>query len=254
MKGREVQGAPAVGSRRGEPVNEAALVAAAHELKAPLVLIKHLAQSLSDPVLSADAKKSWEYLQRIQLTADRSLRFVQHLTLSYRLDSNQGAPFEFILEPLSMNKICTDALDEMTPYASQHNQQLRLSGLHCPHLVLANADILHDIVVNLVDNAIQHNPSGNVVEVMAECRGDQVRLAVRDNGGGVSAGEIKALRKNIGKQPQPISGRSGTSGLGLYIVQQFAQAMGGNLGLGRTGGGTTFFVDLLRSKQLSLLP
>lgn len=253
MKGRDDSGALLAGQEY-VAASEGALVAAAHELKAPLVLIKHLAQSLSDPSL-ADAKKQWEYLQRIQMTADRSLRFVQHLTLSYRLQTDpSGASFDFVLEPLSMNKICTDALDEMTPYASQHNQQLRLSGLHCPHLVLANADILHDIVVNLVDNAIQHNPSGNVVEVMAECRGDQVRLAVRDNGGGVSAGEIKALRKNIGKQPQPISGRSGTSGLGLYIVQQFAQAMGGNLGLGRTGGGTTFFVDLLRSKQLSLLP
>ncbi len=230
------------------------MVAAAHELKAPLVLIKHLAQSLSDPS-SIDANQQWDYLQRIQMTADRSLRFVQHLTLSYRLQTDKSnAPFDFVLEPLSMNKICTDALDEMMPYAKQHKQQLKLSGLHCPHLVLANADILHDIVINLIDNAIQHSPSGNVVEVMAECRGEQVRLAVHDNGGGVTASELKSLRKNIGKQPQPISGRSGTSGLGLYIVQQFAQAMGGNLGLGRSTEGTTFFVDLLRSKQLSLLP
>lgn len=253
MKGREDSKAVLAG-QKGSSASEAALVAAAHELKAPLVLIKHLAQSLSDPSI-ASANKQWDYLQRIQMTADRSLRFVQHLTLSYRLQEDpNGVPFDFALEPLSMNKICTDALDEMLPYAQQHGQQLKLTGLHCPHLVLANEDILRDIIVNLVDNAIQHSPSGNVVEVMAECRGEQVRLAVRDNGGGVTPAELKNLRQNIGGQPQPLSGRSGTSGLGLYIVQQFAKAMGGHLGLGRGGSGTTFFVDLLRSKQLSLLP
>lgn len=253
MKGREVSKVFSAGSKP-DHASEAALVAVAHELKAPLVLIKHLAQSLSDPAI-ATAEQQWDYLQRIQMTADRSLRFVQHLTLSYRLQADpSGVPFDFVLEPLSMNKICTDALDEMAPYAKQHGQQLKLVGLHCPHLVLANEDILHDIIINLVDNAIQHNPSGNTVEVMAECRGEQVRLAVRDNGGGVTAAELKNLKRNIGEQPQPLSGRSGTSGLGLYIVQQFAKSMGGNLGLGRSGPGTTFFVDLLRSKQLSLLP
>lgn len=253
MKGRDSSQAKNA-SNRQTPAGERALVAAAHELKAPLVLIKHLSQSLTEPG-ALSASQQADYLQRIQMTADRSLRFVQHLTLSYRLQNDpSAAPFDFVLEPLSMNKICVDAINEMTPYARQHKQQLKLTGLHCPHLVLANEHILHDIVVNLVDNAIQHSPSGNVVEVTAECRGEQVRLAVRDNGGGVTPGELKTLGQSLGKQPQPLSGRSGTSGLGLYVAGQFAKAMGGRLGLGRSEVGTTFFVDLLRSKQLSLLP
>ncbi len=239
---------------RDDSAIEGALVAAAHELKAPLVLIKHLAQTLSDPTIIPSAEHK-DYLQRIQMTADRSLRFVQHLALSYRLETDQqGMTFDFALEPLSMNKVCVDVLHEMSPYAAQHKQQLRMSGLHCPHLVLANKDILHDIILNLVDNAIQHSPSGNVVDVAAECRGEQVRLAVRDTGGAMTGGELRQLKDNLGRQPQPISGRSGSSGLGLYIAGQFARAMGGNLGLGRTAAGNMFFVDLLRSKQLSLLP
>lgn len=229
------------------------LVAAAHELKAPLVLIRHLAQSLADADNLTNAQQQ-DYLERLQLTAERSLRFVQHLTLSYRLENKTDQlPFAFAVEPLNMNKICADALHEISPYAKQQKQQVQLKGLRCPHLVLANSDVLHDIVINLVDNAIQHNPSGEVIEVMAECRGEQVRLLVRDKGAGATQGELKGLAATIGTQPQPLSGRSGNSGLGLYIVQQFAQAMGGSLGMGYSIAGTTFFVDLLRSKQLSLL-
>lgn len=234
------------------PTPAGSLVAAAHELKAPLVLMRHLAQSLSTSELKGSLGQQRDYLERLQLTAERSLRLVQQLTLSYRLDTDQ-LPFAFAVEPLNINKVCAEAVHELLPYAKHHGQQLRVSGGSCPHLVLANRDVLHDIVVNLVDNAIQHNPNGEWVEVGAQCRGEHVRLAVRDSGGGVLPSELTRLKQHIGKQPQPLSGRAGTSGLGLYIVQQFAQAMGGALGVGRATNGTTIFVDLLRSRQLSLL-
>lgn len=227
-------------------------VAAAHELKAPLVLLRHLAQSLNEDEDLTDAERR-QNLLRLSFTTDRMMRLVQQLTLSYRLEQDGQAQFNFQLEPLSITEVCDQALHELTPYAKEYNQELRLRGRHCPHLVLANRDILHDIVVNLVDNAIRHNQKGGVVDVSSFCRGEQVRLQVHDSGLGVLPSELTNLRRTIGRQAQPLSGRAGSSGLGLYIVGQLAEAMGGGLGLGRTQNGTTFFVDLLRSRQLSLL-
>jgi len=125
--------------------------------------------------------------------------------------------------------------------------------VRCHHVVLANRDILYDIIVNLVDNAIRHNPSGGVVDVKAYCQQHHVRLSVHDTGPGVALAELHRLRRSMSQSPQPLSGRAGTSGLGLYIVSQLARAMGGSLGLGRQATGATFFVDLLKSRQLSLL-
>ncbi len=231
----------------------AALAAAAHELKSPLALVQLLARTLADNDVPLTELQRTQYLNRLKFTSERMLRLVQQLAMSYRLDSDQQLAFQFQLEPLSVGEICENVAHEMLPYATEHGQELRITGKSCPHLVIANREILHDIVVNLVDNSIRHNPSGGHVDMFAHCRSNQVRLTVQDQGVGVLPSEMSQLRKTIGTQPQPFSGRSATSGLGLYIVGQFARAMGGSLGLGRSAQGASFFVDLLRSKQMSLL-
>lgn len=188
-------------------------------------------------------------MERLAFTTDRMIRLTQHLTVSYRID--RGSRFD--LEPLNITVLCEQALHEMTPFATAHGQQLRLTNKKRGQLVLAQRDILHDIIVNLVDNAVRHSKKGDSVVVGTHGHNERVRLRVHDNGHQVAPAELAMLRKTIGTRPQPFSGRSGTSGLGLYIVSQLAQAMGGDLGVGRSPSGTTFFVDLMRSRQISLL-
>lgn len=231
----------------------AALAAAAHELKSPLTLVQHIAQTLAAADLNLSAGERAQYLHRLQFTSERMLRLVQQLAVSYRLDNDNQLAFQFQLEPLNAMEVCEGVAHEMWAYARECNQELRVKSHNCPHLVVANREILHDIVVNLVDNAIRHNPQGGQVDIAAVCRSDQVRLLVDDQGSGVAPSDMARLRKTLGTQPQPLSGHSGTSGLGLYIVGQFAAAMGGSVGLGRARSGTRFFVNLMRSRQLSLL-
>ncbi len=230
-----------------------ALAAAAHELKSPLTLVQHIAHTLADTDTPLTQAERTTYLERLQFTSDRMLRLVQQLAVSYRLTDDSQLAFQFRMEPLSTREVCESVAHELRPYAKEYRQELRVDVHHCPHLVVANRDILHDIVVNLVDNAIRHNPAGGNVQISAGCRGDQVRVSVRDQGGGMTRSEFGRLQRTLGTQPQPLQGRSATSGLGLYIIGQFASAMGGSLGLGRVAQGSHFFVDLTRSKQMSLL-
>jgi signal transduction histidine kinase len=231
----------------------AALVAAAHELKSPLALVQHLAKTLSDSDMSLTDSQRADYLERLQFTSERMLRLVQQLATSYRLEDDRQLVFQFQLEPLSVGEVCDSVANEMLPYARQYDQKLEVKSRSCPHLVVANREILHDIVVNLVDNAIRHNPPGGTVSLFAHCRVSQVRLTVQDQGAGISGSEFAHLRRTLGAQAQPFSGRSASSGLGLYIVGRFAEALGGSLGLGRTAHGASFFVDLIRSRQMNML-
>jgi two-component system, OmpR family, sensor histidine kinase ResE len=231
----------------------AALVAAAHELKSPLTLVQHLAATLADTDLALTPAERAQYLHRLQFTSERMLRLVHQLAVSYRLDDDHQLAFQFPLEPLSAVEVCEGVAHELWPYAREYSQELRVKTHNCPHLVVANREILHDIVVNLVDNAIRHNPKGGVVDITAACRSDYVRLSVQDQGSGVLPSDLRHLKSTLGTRPQPFGAQANTSGLGLYIVGQFAAAMGGTLGLGRLPGGARFFVDLIRSRQMSLL-
>jgi K+-sensing histidine kinase KdpD len=86
----------------GALADNESLVAAAHELKAPLALIRQLALLLQDEKLSSAANRQ-ELAERIKLTSERSIRLVEALTRSTRLNDT-----EFMLEPVQTSRLCED--------------------------------------------------------------------------------------------------------------------------------------------------
>lgn len=224
------------------------LVAAAHELKTPLAIISHLASALEDDSLSTQAQRTVA-LQRIQMSAERTMRLVQELTTSYRFSEGQ---MSLKLQPININHVCEDVANEIMPFAVSRGQELCMQ-LGRSRLVVGDRDLLGSVVFNLLDNALRHNLPGAVVNVSMQRRSETVRVSVHDNGPGLLPSDISKLQQRLGREIQPIVTRSSGSGLGLYIASQLAKAMGGSIGVGRASKGADFHVDLLHSRQLSLL-
>lgn len=230
----------------GTPVHASlpSIYVAAHELKAPLVLMRQLALELKasnpDDILT---------IERLQLTVERSLRLVDQLTKTRRLEDSL-----FESEPLLARAICRAVSDEMLPYAQASGQEIvvrvsRKSGVAIGHRALLTA-----LLVNLCDNAITHNPDGSKVVVSANATATGVTFSVRDEGPRMSHGVFNAMRSGLGKGPLATSDRPRSSGLGLWIASQFAEAMGGILTMTRHhAAGITVAVELPHSKQMSLL-
>lgn len=236
----------------GQANQPAELIAAAHELKSPLTLIAHMAATLRDADMGWTPAEQAVALERIQLSAERTLRLVQGLTVSYRLAQESQLGLAFTLEPLNIAQICQEAAHEIAPLAAAYNQTLQLR-VSRSHLVVANNDLVRSIIFNLLDNALRHNPAQAAVRVSLRSHAAVTRLCVQDSGPGFAPGDLKRLNQTLGKRPQPLSGRAGSSGLGLYIASVMAETMGGRLGVGRTKIGADFHLDLLPSKQTSFL-
>ena len=81
---------------------------------------------------------------------------------------------------------------------------------------------------------------------------ETIRLGVRDYGPMISLEEYRRLTSEISLR-KTVRTRPESSGLGIYVASQFAQAMNGEIGLTRHRDGLTFFVDLPMSKQMSWL-
>lgn len=216
------------------------LIAAAHELKSPLVLMRQLA-------LQLEQDHSPEAAHRLRLTAERSLRLTEQLTRTARLDEGL-----FDLEPLNLVHIAEEVAQELTPLARALNQTLVVSPNQAP-LVLGNRELLKAVVFNLCDNALQHNVKGNNVTLSAVKTGQRATLKVRDFGASLPLASFRRLKHTIGA-PQPLPDRPRSSGLGLMIAERCAQAMQAELRLRRhRNAGMTFSISLPRSLQLSLL-
>jgi len=216
------------------------VLAAAHELKSPLVLIRQLALQLEE---SPDSVS----LERIKLTAERSLRLVESLTRSSRLDD---ALFE--CEPVSINALYTDVAHELYPLATALGQSIHVTMPSKNLIVVGNQTLLRSVLLGLCDNALSHNDANQPVVLSARRSGQMINAEVRDHG--PDSQSLARIKRSIGRRPTPLSGRPRSSGLGLLIASQFAEYMQAELTLTRHHkGGATFGLRVPESGQLSLL-
>lgn len=222
------------------------LITAAHELKAPLALIRQLSLTLEQIDVS-DAERI-RMLQQVTLTSERALRLTADLTRSARLEN---ALFE--LEPVNPQQLCEDIAHELTPLFTAHGRTIRVVSRRRPPLMVANRDLLRRIIMNFSDNALHYSDINGVVELSTQLiGGDVVRVGVRDYGPALPSDAWRTLIAKL-QAPQPVHARPQSSGLGLYIAGQFADVMDGAIGATRHRDGASFYVDMHASKQLRLL-
>ncbi len=221
-------------------------VAAAHELKTPLALIRQLSQSIKNDDLPPEQIDKLS--SRILLTSERALRLANDLTRAERLDQSS-----FLLEPVSASGVCEEAIDELNPLYKARCRTLDLKTSRFTPPVIANRDLLRRVITNLADNALNYGGDSPItVTTKYNRRDNSVRIVVRDFGPSVPIDVWRSIRQ-AEKYPQSISIRPESSGLGLYLAQKFAQFMGAKLGVVRHRDGASFFVELKGSSQLSWL-
>lgn len=225
------------------------IIVAAHELKAPLALVRQLSLSLEEG--DFDISEQRRMLNQICLTSERALRLTSDLTKTARLNE----PL-FKLEPINPKQLCEDVVFEMMPIFKAKKRKIELSSNRKTPLVVGNRDLLRRLLMNFSDNAIHYTESSDSIKIKIsafKCR-EVVRIGVRDFGPALPKNTLKSLSGNLnGEYLAPVQARPQSSGLGLYIVKQFADAMNAQVGFIRHRDGATFYVDLQLSKQLSLL-
>jgi signal transduction histidine kinase len=111
--------------------------------------------------------------------------------------------------------------------------------------VRCDPDRLQQVLTNLLDNAVKSSPPMTPIEVSVVPHGDDVEIAVRDHGPGLSDAELTRVFDKF------VRGRTSTptgTGLGLYICRQLVEAQGGSIRAERaTDGGARFVVSLPRA-------
>lgn len=221
------------------------LTTCAHELKAPLILMRQLCFELEK---CKDEQRRTEIVRRIRLTSERSLRLADNLTKMARLE---GAMFE--LEPIQINSICQEVVDELLPLSDALGQKFEVSVSKKSVVAVAHRELLRSLLMGLLDNSLNYS-LGEKIKISARQIGDNTEITVRDYGPIISLTQFRNLQQNLGRQQDSISARPLSSDLGLAIADKFARAMRGSLSISRHhNGGVSFKAELPLSQQLNLL-
>ena len=216
---------------------------AAHDLKNPLVGIRGLAQVLLEGAGDhAGGAEKLEKLALIRSATQQMLETVQDL-----LESVAAKKGKVVLNErsVSLPSLVDWVLMSVHPQAGAKRQILRFVRPSDPCVVEGDQGRLREVVTNLLSNAVKYSPKGSLIEVRLQREKDTVRLAVEDEGPGLTEDDKQRLFEPFQRLSAQPTGGEPSSGLGLYIVRRLVELHGGRVWAESTPGtGSTFFVAL----------
>jgi len=222
---------------------------ASHELRTPLASIRGYAEltKRGGEKLSKDMKQA---VDRIESESIRMTSLVEDLLLLARLD--EGHTLQ--MESVDLAQIVRDALSDA--YVTSPEHEWGAEGVEEPVLITGDGSAIHQVVVNLLANARVHTPPGTSVEVRVRQSADKTVLQVEDSGPGIPRDARKKLFERFARGDSSRARSSGSTGLGLSVVDTIVRAHGGSVGLTSKPGKTVFTVTLPVQKvpQSSTIP
>ncbi|MBX6749320.1 MAG: ATP-binding protein [Micromonosporaceae bacterium] len=220
-----------------------------HELKTPVGALALLAETLLDAV--DDPEASRRFAERIHHESQRLARLVKELLELSRLQGADPLPEPV---PVPVDRIIAEVIDRARTGATAKGIDLVVTGAH-GLTVYGNEGQLVTAVANLVENAITYSPEDTKVTVDAAVVGDQVHIAVIDQGIGIAAKDLDRIFERFYRADQARSRDTGGTGLGLAIVRHIAVNHGGRVTVESTVGvGSTFTLRLPARAPDAALP
>ena len=209
------------------------LADASHELRTPLASIRGYAEVFRMGA-AADPAAVETSMKRIEEEAKRMGVLVEDLLVLARLDELRDP----IREPVDMNALAADAVEDARVTAPEREIKLDADGAA---VVSGDPHELHQVLGNLLRNALVHTPEGSPIEVAVALDHDDVCVEVRDHGPGLPPGDPQLLFERFWRAEGGRTRGKGGAGLGLAIVGEIVDTHGGSVEAANAGGGGARF-------------
>lgn len=194
-----------------------------HELRTPLTALQATLENIVDGVAPADQAT----LQTMLGQTQRLSRLVEQLLDLSRLESG-SVPLE--LAPFAVMPMLEQTVRE-SRLAPDHDvlNEIRLAVEPADLVIVGDAERVHQVVANVVDNALRHSPPEGIVEITARARGDGVTIEVLDEGPGIPAAEASRVFERFYRSDLARTSKDGGTGLGLAIAKWIVDMHGGDI-------------------------
>ncbi len=216
------------------------IATASHEIRTPLTAIRGFSELLADdPTIDADVRQ--EFARTINLESERLARLADSLLDLHRIES--GA-LMLHAGPLDLNVIIEQLCAQQQPVAAAKGLALVANVAGDLPAVSADADAIHQVLLNLVANAIKFTATGQI-KISAEKVGDRVLVSVTDTGRGILPNEQERIFEPFYQAHAVPNEKPAGAGLGLAICQQLLALHKSDLVVrSRPGEGSTFAFEL----------
>ena len=214
-----------------------------HELRTPLTSIQGYAETvLEHEQLSETAR---EFVEIIRKNAMRMARLTEDLLVLARVESGER---NFKLQSATPQELLEEALQTFQEIADSRSIELAVVNT-ATSSVLVDRDAIHQVLGNLIDNAMKYGEDGRKILIGACETEDGVQFYVRDFGAGIPSEHLPRLFERFYRVDKARSRESGGTGLGLAIAKHVVRAHGGTIKAeSELNHGSTFYFTLPREE------
>ena len=223
---------------------------AAHELRTPLTSIVGYLDLMHEGSFGELPEEMVRPAASLRRNAHRLMRLVEEMLDVSRIESGRMVLNHSLVE---LGQIVANVVEELAPLADSKQQQLRVEHKLSPHVV-GDEDKIHQIITNLIANAIRYTPDKGVISVSVDIapKNDTseawARLLVHDNGIGIPEhlrsrifepfSDVVPAKHHTSRVPD-------SAGLGLYIARGLVELHAGIISVESEEGEYTQFTVLL---------
>jgi two-component system phosphate regulon sensor histidine kinase PhoR len=225
--------------RRADQIRRDFVANVSHELRTPLTAIRGYVEALLDG--PADTESTRKFLEIIARHSTRMERLVKDLLRLARLDARQE-----LLETArcDIKQIFSAVTADLAPTIEDKSQRITVEVIPDARHVDGDPAKLHDIIRNLVENAVNYSPEGSEVRLGAARDNGTYTITVADSGPGIPLEDLTRVFERFYRVDKSRS-RPGGTGLGLAIVKHLVELHSGEaVAANRAEGGAVFTIKL----------
>ncbi len=215
-----------------------------HELRTPLTSAHGALKILVSGLVSSDSDQGQQLLKIAANSTDRLVRLINNILDIEKINAPQKA---MTLVSCPVKPLLQEVMRSLQPYATETGVKLNLKMVNAPDslVILADYDRLAQVLMNLINNAIQFSPANGTVWLQAEPQGAQVQFLVKDQGHGIPSEKLEKVFERFQQVDSSSARHHEGSGLGLAICRSIVLQHQGKIWLeSKVGEGSTFYFTI----------
>lgn len=214
---------------------------ATHELRAPMTAIRGYISMILEGDAGEIPQEANNFLQVVQSSADRLIRLVNNMLNIARIEQGRQV---YQMGTVQMTTVVNTIFSEFKLDAQKKGLKYTLEITpEVQDTVYVDQDRIHEVVANLISNAIKYTDAGGVTVKLFN-QGSSIRFEVVDTGKGIAPEDQTQLFQKYYRVQDRMERKTGT-GLGLYISKILVEKFGGKIGIQTAlGHGSTFWFEI----------
>lgn len=219
------------------------IVNVSHELKTPIALIQGYAEGLTAGVADDPEDRKY-YCDTIADEADHMNKLVMQLLNLSRLELGAEQTYS---EDIDLHELCAEAVRKTAVLCESRGLTVEYDDTCIT--VRTDGDLLDQVLMNYLSNAIRYTIDGGKIKISAKQTGDCVRLTVFNEGDGLPEEELPKIWEKFYRTDRARTREAGGTGIGLSLVRAIADTLHGSCGVENVEGGIVFWFELSASAE-----